>query len=221
MVSLNNLIGQPLTTQLELTTIASENEKQIAEMSSSISTAQKDRPDVKANELRALSIEKNVDIAHSGWYPMVSANASYLFANPNQRIFPAHDKFDGTWSVGINLSWDLWNWMLPSHQAAQAQAQLAQSRENISAQKDGIAVEVMQNYLALSPSKERISVAETAVNQATENYKVVSNKYKAGSSTSTEVIEAETLLMQSKVNKISAIVDYELSVARLNRSLGK
>ena len=121
----------------------------------------------------------------------------------------------------MNLSWDLWNWMLPSHQASQALAQVSQQQETSSALKDAVAVEVTQNYLSLAPAKERISVAEIAISQAVENNNVVINKFKVGTSTSTEVIEAETLLLQAKVNKISAIADYEIALSRLYKSLGK
>lgn len=221
MVALNNLMGMPLTSQYDLSSQPTDSDKESGDLNAMIGKAQQSRPDIVASEYRVRAAEKGIDVAAGGWYPQIAVNASYLLANPNQRIFPQRTQFDGTWQVGVNLSWDVWNWQLTSHQTAQAESQLIQAREGMGAMKDGIAVEVSQNYLSLAPSKERIGVAQTAIKQAEENYSVTSNRYKAGTATSTDVIEAETLLLQSKINRITAIVDYELAYARLKKSLGE
>ncbi len=221
MVNLNNLLGTPLTSVYELTTAPRTGASVPAAVGEDIQDAQKKRPDVLANMYRIQAADKSIDIAQGGWYPQVSATASYLYANPNARIFPSHAEFDGTWSLGVNLQWDLWNWMLPAHQAEQARAQKYQAEEGLSMLRDGIAVEATQNYVALKPAVERVSVADEAVQQANENNATTANRYKAGTATATEVIESETLLLQAKVNKINAVVDYELAIAKLNRSLGK
>ncbi len=222
MVALNNQIGQPLSTKLELSSSPGQSQNAAAvDIQSAIDDARRNRPDLVATELRVKMADRNVDIANGGWLPQVSANANYLYANPNSRIFPARAQFDGTWALGINLQWDLWNWMTPAHQAAQARAQKAQTEEGLGMMRDGMSVEATQNYYALAPARERITVAEEALQQAIENNSTTASRYKAGTATGTDVIESETLLLQSKVNKISAIVDYELAVAKLNRSLGK
>ena len=221
MVALNNLTGQPLNTQIELSSQPSYSNTMSEDANQLISNAQQKRPDVLATEQRINMAKTGVDISNANWYPTVAVTGNVTYANPNQRIIPSKQQFDATWDVGVNFQWSVWNWMATSHQTAQSQAQLIQAEEGSKAVKENIAVEITQNYLSLKPVKERIKVSDESIVQAQENYSVVSNKYKAGTATSTDVIEAETLLLQTKVNKISAIADYELALAKLKKSLGE
>ncbi len=221
MVALNNLTGMPLPTVIELASQPTNSNTVSGDATQLISNAQKQRPDVLANEQRINMAKAGVDVSSANWYPTVAVTGNVLYANPNQRYIPSKQQFDATWDVGVNFQWNVWNWMATSHQTAQSQAQLIQAEEGTKAMKDNIAVEVMQNYMSLNPSMERIKVADESIAQAQENYSVTSNKYKAGTATSTDVIEAETLLLQTKINKISAIVDYELALAKLKKSLGE
>jgi outer membrane protein TolC len=221
MVALNNLLGQPLPTVIELSSKPMWTETDAGSVQEAIAKAREERPDVRATQMRVRAAERGIDAANGGWWPQVAVTATYLYANPNQRIFPNRPQFDGTWAVGVSAGWDLWNWMIPAHQASQARAQAVQLQESLGMMKDGITVEAMQNYMALAPARERISVAEQAEGQAKENAANVSTRFSAGAATGTDVLEAQSLLLQASVNKTSAIVDYELAWAKLQRSLGK
>lgn len=221
MVALNNLLGQPLPTVIELSSKPMWTETDAGSVQEAIAKAREERPDVRATQMRVRAAERGIDAANGGWWPQVAVTATYLYANPNQRIFPNRPQFDATWAVGVSAGWDLWNWMIPAHQASQARAQAVQLQESLGMMKDGITVEAMQNYMALAPARERISVAEQAEGQAKENAANVSTRFSAGAATGTDVLEAQSLLLQASVNKTTAIVDYELAWAKLQRSLGK
>lgn len=221
MVALNNLTGQSLSTVLELTSKPMWTETDASSVQEAIIKAREERPDVRATQLRMQAAERGVDAANGGWWPQIAVTGTYLYANPNQRIFPNRPQFDGTWAVGVSAGWDLWNWMIPAHQATQAREQVVQLQETLGMMKDGVTVEAMQNYMALAPARERISVAEKAEEQAKENSSNVTSRFSAGSATGTDVLEAESMLLQASVNRTTAIVDYELAWAKLQRSLGK
>lgn len=220
-VALNNLMGRPLSTIVSLSSKPVWTETDASSIEDAIAKAREDRPDIRATQLRLQAAERSADAANGGWWPQVAVTANYLYANPNQRIFPNRAQFDGTWAVGVTAGWDLWNWMIPTHQAAQAHAQAAQIQEGLLMMQEGISVEAMQNYLALAPARERIAVAEQAEAQAKENATNVTSKFTAGAATGTDVLESEAMLLQASANKTTAIVDYELAWAKLQRSLGK
>ncbi|MFN4770349.1 MAG: TolC family protein [Candidatus Kapaibacterium sp.] len=220
-VALNNLMGRPLTTIPNLSSQPMWTETDATSVQDAITKAREDRPDIRATQLRVKAAERGADAANGGWWPQVAVTATYLYANPNQRIFPNRPQFDGTWAVGVSAGWDLWNWMIPTHQAAQAHAQAAQLQEGLLMMQDGITVEAMQNYMALAPARERIAVAEQAEAQAKENSTNVTSKFTAGAATGTDVLESEAMLLQASANKTTAIVDYEIAWAKLQRSLGK
>ncbi|MFM8568380.1 MAG: TolC family protein [Candidatus Kapaibacterium sp.] len=220
-VALCNLIGLPLTSMVELSSKPTWTKTDDSEVREAVAKAREERPDIRATALRVKAAERGVDAANGGWWPQVAVSATYLYANPNQRIFPNRLQFDGTWAVGVTAGWDVWNWMIPAHQADQARSQAAQLQESLAMMKDGVAVEAVQNHLALAPARERISVAEQAESQAQENSALVNSRFTAGTATGTDVLEAEALLLQASANKSSALADYELAWARYQRSLGR
>ena len=160
-------------------------------------------------------------MAKSSLYPQVNLAANYYYANPNSRIFPSQDKFTGTWDIGITLSYDIWNWSITEHQTAQAQESLEQTNYSINQMKDAISLEVTQAYLNLTKSKEKIKVSDLTVNQANENYRVTNERFLAGMALNSDLLDAETALLQAKINYTSAIAEYEIALAKLNRSINK
>ncbi|MCX7936859.1 MAG: TolC family protein [Bacteroidota bacterium] len=220
-VQLNNLIGLPLSTTLVLTTEPAIEDTINTALDDMIAEALEQRPDITASQARLRSAEAGIAAAQAAWLPTIALNAGYTYANPNPRILPNRQRFDGTWDVGISMSWNLWNWLQPQYQVGQARAQYEAARVTKELLSENAAVEITQNYVALRPARERVSVAREAVIQAEDNYSLVANRFAAGIATSTDVLEAETLLLQARTNEIAARADYMLAKARLLYSLGK
>jgi outer membrane protein len=221
MMTLNNLIGLPIETEIDLTSViksqAMENQHSADIAREAIDT----RADLKAAEMRVQANEASVTAAKGSWYPQVSLYGNYHYSRPNPRILPTKDEFKNTWDLGVNLSFDIWNWNTTKHQVDQGEAVLAQSREATEQLKDAITLEVNQANLVLLQSNEKIKVAEKGVEQADENYRITKNKFRSGTATNTDLLDAEVALLQAKVNYTTSLVDYELAEARLLRAVGR
>lgn len=220
-VQLNNLVGLPLNTTIRLTSDPRVDDSLDTNLDQIVAEATQKRPDITASQARLRAAEAGVAAASAAWFPTIAFNAQYLLANPNQRILPNRKQFDGTWAVGIGLSWNIWNWLQPEYQVGQARAQYEQARATAAVLADNAAVEITQNYVALRPARERIAAAREAVVQAEDNYAQVSSRFAAGLATSTDVLEAETLLLQARTSEISARTDYMLAKARFLNAIGK
>ena len=57
--------------------------------------------------------------------------------------------------------------------------------------------------------------------QAQESYRMTSEKYKNGLTSNTELLDAETALLQAKLTHTQAVVDYALALARLKKAVGE
>lgn len=220
-LSLNSIMGIPLGSVVELKETAKYNSAGMEPLENIVQEAIVTRPELKGMELRIKSGEAAVSMAQGGWFPQVSFNANYTYANPNSRIFPSKAEFNGTWDVGVNLSFDIWNWLTTSHQTGQAQAQLDQSQFTLAQLKDAVVLEVTQNYLGLKKANEKILLAQETVTQADENLNIMNQKFKNGMILNSELIDAEVALLQAKTNYTSAIADYEIAKAKLLRAVGK
>ncbi len=221
MTALNSAIGLSLNTQIEIASDVNLNEYRTEDLSKLIDSAVGNRPEIKAADSRVKASEAGVTLAKSSWYPQLSLYANYYYSKPNQRILPTQNRFDGTWDAGINLSMNVWDWLTTKHQTDQAEAQLAQAVDGMGLIKDGITLEVTQNYLSLSQANKKIEIAKLIVSQAEENMRVTSQKFKNGLATSSDLIDAETALISAKTNFTTSVVDHELAKAKLEKSLGK
>lgn len=221
MIALNNILSIPLMTDVEIASgvnLVSTDYKSLNELTGSAMEA---RPELKAMEQRIRMGEANIKMAQSGWYPQIAFVADYNYSRPNTRIFPTKDEFKGTWDLGLNLSLNIWDWLTTAHQTDQAEATLAQAVDSKQVLKDGITLEVTQSYLSLNVSAQKIKITELAVKQATENNRIVSEKFKSGMALSSDVIDSEVALLTAKTNYTNSVVDYELAKAKLDKSIGK
>jgi len=221
-VNLNNVLGLPLSTGIEIQdSISVKNTSNLYNMDQLISEAQDNRPELKAMEYKVKASEKGITLAQSDWYPQIFLAGEYNYAKPNQRLLPTKNEFYGTWDVSVGLSLSLWNWGATLDKTDQAKAQYEQANDGLKTLKDAVTLEVTQDYYNLVKASEKVIVAEEAVKQAEENYRVTDDKFKQGITLNSELLDAETALKQVRTNYTQALVDYELAKAQIEKATGK
>ncbi|MGE5342139.1 MAG: TolC family protein [Candidatus Omnitrophota bacterium] len=220
-MALNSLLGIPLDQQIALTSPINVIPETRPEVSAQVSQALTQRSEIKAMGYNIRALEASKKIAQAGYYPRLFLVANYYYSNPNTRIMPIQSKFNDTWDLSLGLSLDLWNWRSTAFQVNQAGSQLLKARAGESQLKDMITLEVQQNYFDLMQAKEKINLSETSVKQAEENYRITNERFKAGLTTNSELLDAEVALLNTKVSRTEAFIDVELARARLDKSTGK
>lgn len=218
---LNNILSLPLNTIIDPVTEVTMTAEQFGDLSSLVTEAIQNRPEIKGNVLRRSAAESNISVAKAGYYPQLAFRGNFTYAQPNPRIFPAQEKFKDTWDVSLVLSYDLWNWFATSYASQQAEANYESLAEGISALREGVELEVTQSYIMYTQSSEKYDVAKLGLEQAEENMKLTAAKFKEGMALSSDIIDAETALFQAKANYTSALIDHELAKAKLNKSIGR
>lgn len=219
-LSLNNVLGISLLEVITPVSVAAGNAEMRESITDLLALSYDKRPELKAANFRIKTGESGITMAQSAWYPQVNLVGNYTYSRPNQRIFPTKDEFKGTWDVSLALSFDIWDWNARSHQTEQAEAQLAQAKDGFEIMRDAITLEVTQNYLNMNQAKEKMAIAQLAQQQAEENFRITGEKFKQGTALSSDLIDAEVAYLQAKTNYTTALVDYELAVARLQKSTG-
>jgi outer membrane protein len=219
-LSFNSTIGIDLDSDVVLTSPLTSTEKDFPELQKLLVTAVARRPDVQAMEWRLKASDVGITAARAGWLPQVFLTGNYYYARPNSRIFPAKDEFKDTWDIGLSLQFDLWNNLTALHQTNAAEAQYEEMKDALATMKDGITLEVTQSALNFHQAKQRIRLSQLGVEQANENYRVTAEKFKAGLTTNSELLDAEVSLLQAKLQLTQSRVEYELAEARLEKAIG-
>jgi outer membrane protein len=217
---LANVLSVPAGTSVELTDALPAVAVTVPDAASLEANALAKRPELTALKGRMDASERAVEIERGARYPSVQAVANYTVANPNLRYQPAETKWNDTWDVGLVMSWTAWDGNTRKHRTSRARAEFRRLKEMDRRMRNAISLEVMRQRLAVVESARRIAVAGEAVSQAGEHFRITNASFKAGASTSTEVLDAETALKTARMNLILARVDQQIARAGLRRAVG-
>ncbi|MBW4513790.1 MAG: TolC family protein [Timaviella obliquedivisa GSE-PSE-MK23-08B] len=155
--------------------------------------------------------------------PQIGATATYgvanLLSSSNESSeFSTEGKgFFNNASVALNASINLFDGGAARAQARQQEANIAIAESQFVTARDQIRFQVEQSYSILQASSENIQTTTLAVQSAEEALRLARLRFQAGVGTQTDVIQQQTALTRSRVNNLGAILDYNRSLAQLQR----
>lgn len=217
----NKALGLTLEAKTEIEADEIQVQDTEYEFEELLKEARENRQEIQSLTFRLKAAEENIASARSGWFPNIYLTGNYYYSNPNNRFQPPKNKWNDTWDIGFTLNWDIWDWGLTSSRTTQAEELSVQTQASLEKLTDNIEVEVYQNYLNLVKSKEKVEVSKLSLEQATENYRITSEKYKEQLATSTDLIDAEVSQLQAETNLISSQIEFNLAKVRLEKSVGR
>ena len=183
--------------------------------------ALKARPEIKLIDLTGGQIDQQINLAKSKYYPEAALTYSYIKAGDTPAVSGSDFQKANSWQGTLGLSWTFWDWDKTKSSVRQVESQKRQLSETRKTMEDGIRLQLKSAILNLKEAEEKIPTAQKAVDQAEENLRVSEERYKAQVATSTEVLDAQTLLSQARMNYYSALYDHNLAKAGLLRAVGE
>jgi len=212
IVNLNNAMGIPDAPEYSLDETMSFVKYEIT-LEDALSKAYRNRPDLKSIVARRESAERSIDLAKTGYYPVLNGNAGYTWSGEE---FP----LDHGWNVGATLSFPLFSGFLTKYQVEEAKANLNVFKANEESLKQLIFLEVQEAYLTLRAAEEAIPTAKLGVEQAQENLDIANGRYAAGVGNPIEVTDAEVGLANARTYYIQALYSDKIAQASLEKAMG-
>ncbi len=179
------------------------------------------RPERKSLLFRITAAEERVAAASAGRLPVLSAIAGYDIARPNPRIFPIQEAWKPSWDIGVHVRWSLFDGGRVRAETAEAAANRRAIEARLRDFDALIEVEIRQRTADLESARASIEAAEAGVRAATEARRVLAERFSAGVATNTDVLTAQTSLLQAELDLTRARANSELAAARLQRALGR
>jgi outer membrane protein TolC len=166
------------------------------------------------------ALAKAERVARAGYWPRLDGVANLLYANPNPRFFSQEGRFDATWDVGVRLSWRVNDTFTTIGAAAEARARVDAVSEQAAALRDGIRIAVVAAHELGLRAESAIAAARVRERAATEVLRVRRELFQAGKATATDIVDAETELVRSRLERVDAHVDAHLARVRLAHATG-
>jgi outer membrane protein TolC len=182
--------------------------------------ADANRLDIKIADLEIEIALKDVEVAKKDYYPSVTLTGNYFRVGEDPDVDGGEGIFDDEgWRIAATASWDIWEWGRRRSGKKEKLSRLSQARHSKQAVQDLAHLEVKEAYLKVIESERNIVTVEKALVQAKENLRINEERYKEQVATSTDVLDAQTLLTVTRTNYVNALYDFEIAKAALQRAI--
>lgn len=209
-------------------------------MEEAVATAFKNRPDLEQTRLAVELREIERNTVRAEYFPTLSAVANFDYAgrvpdsrsqtlsNPTDpfdfsvedRGFFHNDFWDPSVSVGLQLSWNIFDGFQREARLEQRQVAINRAEVQREQQEAFVRLEIEQALQNLRAAHQRLQAQAQNVETAELNYEYTNRRVQNGVSTQLELREASTQLDESRFNYLQAVYDLLSARSALERATG-
>lgn len=175
-------------------------------------------PVVKSAQAQVDSQNAQIAVARSRYYPTAGISSGYdIF---NQDVLGGTGSFRTSWSVGVNLSFTIFDGFARDETVTRASVAERVARSQLDDVKRAVRAQAENAVAAVTLAQKKVGFARQAVDVAREDLRVQTERYKLGVSTMLDRLTSEANLVAAENTLISSRFDYELAKAGLEALLG-
>ncbi len=194
----------------------------VIDVETGITRAMAQRGDYLAMREALEAQAKRVDIARAMHLPMLTLQGTYGGLRAVGRVERYDDSsYDDVGRVGLALEFPIFEGGRISARVRQERSKLAEAREQMRKLELQLRLDVETAVLNSSSSLERVEATETSIEQAKESLRIEREKYDYGKGTITDVLDAQSALLDSQMSYYRALADYKTALAQLQLAVGE
>lgn len=171
------------------------------------------------SDLKALMAQK--DMASTSLRMTEVMNMPTLSLVGNYQYSDEEGSWEDSWNAGLVLSFNLFDSGRKKASLQQKASQLNQVELAIEQLKEAIELEVKKAFWDMQVAEETIFAQEQNIKQAEEALSIAEARYKNGTITQVEVLDAQLALTRARLNYTRALFDHEIAKAALIKAMGK
>lgn len=213
--TLASLLGIPQNTDIEATDVFSY-EPYDKDLTACEEYALEHRPDGKAAAFAVKTAEAQKEAAKSGYRPKVNGVVNRNITGNG----PFQNERSDSWEAGVTLSWSIFDNGVTAANVHQAKASVDQYQAEARRIQKTIRLETRSAYIQMKTAEENIKAAAAAVKQAEESYSIAQVRYEEGVDILLTVMDAQEKLTQARSNYCTALYQYNLYRATLEKAMG-
>ncbi len=154
------------------------------------------------------------DIAVGKNLPTVALGGGYFYEN-------LMDKDHTFWMGFATVSIPLTAWWGGSHDIKKQKLQVRNAENQLEDQSQMLMIRMQQTWNDLNDAYKQVGIALSSIEQATENLRLQTDYYGAGTCTMSEWLDAQTLFQQSRDKYVEAFAQYEVKKREYLQATGR
>lgn len=170
--------------------------------------------ETELNKLELKKVKANVSFK-------VGLFANYAYSYPQIQFYPYSIATYGLGLSGIKASFPISSFYHNKHKTKAAEIAFQRQEVEHEATTDKVRQEVNEAYLRYKEAITRIDVAKQNIKQATENLRIVNNTYFNQLSLLTDLLDADTQLLQTRFDLAASQIAAQLQYFQLQKAIGK
>ncbi|MCE7040117.1 TolC family protein [Dyadobacter sp. CY312] len=121
----------------------------------------------------------------------------------------------------LSVNIPIWDWGQKASKVKEQGFKIRAQQVQMEETKELLSLEIRNAYLQLNQAAKRIQLSGASLQQAEENLRLSNDRFKAGTVTGQDVLEAQTLWAQANSNIIDAQIEYKVSEAVYKKAIGE
>ena len=131
------------------------------------------------------------------------------------------DRDHSFWVGGITVSVPLTKWWGGSHDMKQQKLQVRNAENQLADQSELLLIRMQNTWNAVTDAYKQVEISVESISQATENLRLQSDYYHAGTCTMSDLLEAQSLYQQSRDNYVESYAQYEVKKREYLQATGR
>lgn len=178
------------------------------------------RPEIKSLDLAKKIYDKKVAVVRADGLPTVAVMANYAVTNPN--VFNGfQNKFGGFFSAGVLVNVPIFHGTEAIQKTKKAKAEAALTQYRLDDAKEMISLQVAQLRQQEGEALEKLTMAESNLENAEENLRVATAGWNEGMIASNVVLQAQTAWLQAHSEYIETGVELQMCSVNLAKAEGR
>lgn len=192
-----------------------EQQTETADLDMMMEIARRKRHEIGALKKAIKADEAAINEYRTHYYPEIFAKLGLDYVE-NDRV-----QEQTIMAATIGLKMNLFEGFATASRQQQALHTKTREEEKLRNLEANIRLELETAMNDLRVAEKRIAVSELAIRQSEENLRINSDRYLEKVGTATEVLDAQTLLTQTRTDYFRSIFDYQIAAARVKRAVGE
>jgi outer membrane protein len=174
-------------------------------------------PRVEASSASRRAAEAQLKASRSAYWPSLDLSASTNWSGTNRDDYQLFQQR----RLSLGMSWPIFNRFSREQTIATRLSALDVAEANEADARREVVAALTTQFAALEAARVRIEITQASVLAATEDLRVVNERYRVGAATILDVLTSQEAVAQAEVDAVTARFDYLNARAQIEALIGR